>query len=207
MTDPQWLRWGRALRSLAQAGLAYNDNPFDRERYTAIRDLSAEMMATCAGMDLAPVQEMFAAQEGYETPKIDVRGAVFRDDRLLLVRELSDGGRWTLPGGWADINEPPSRAVEREVWEESGYKAKATKLLMLYDRSLHGHPSHAFTVYKLFFLCEWLGGAPTDSHETGEATFFAEDVIPELSVSRVTVEEISHLFAHHRHPEWPTDFD
>ncbi len=207
MTDPQWLRWGRALRSLAQAGLAYNDNPYDRERYLAIRDLSAEMMATCAGVDPGPVLEMFAAQEGYETPKIDVRGVVFRDARLLLVRELSDGGRWTLPGGWADINEPPSRAVEREVWEESGYDVHAAKLLMLYDRSLHGHPPHAFTIYKLFFLCELLGGEPADSHETGEATFFAENAIPELSIGRTTIEEISRLFAHHGHLDWPTDFD
>jgi len=207
MNDPQWLRWAREVRALAQAGLTYSDSPFDQERYTALRDLAAEMAATCAEVDPAMVQELFAAQVGYETPKVDVRGVVFRDDELLLVRELGDGGRWTLPGGWADINEPPSKAVEREVWEESGYETRATKLLMLYDRSLHGHPPHPFTIYKLFFLCELCGGAPMDSHETGEATFFAEDAIPELSISRITPEEIVHLFEHRRHPEWPTDFD
>lgn len=207
MQDLQWLRWGRALRALAQAGLTYSENPYDQERYLAVRELAAEMMATCAAVEPAEVQELFASQVGYETPKVDVRGVVFRDGKLLLVRELSDGGRWTLPGGWADINEPPSRAVEREVWEESGYEVQVTKLLMLYDRDLHGHPPHAFSIYKLFFLCELLGGESTDSHETEEATFFAEDAIPELSISRITSEEIVRLFDHYRHPDWPTDFD
>ncbi len=205
--DPQWLKWARALRALAQAGLTYSENPFDRERYAAIRDIAAEITATSAGVDLAEVRDLFAAQVGYETPKVDVRGVVFREDKLLLVRELSDGGRWTLPGGWADINEVPSKAVEREVWEESGYRTRAYKLLMLYDRSRHGHPPHPFTIYKLFFLCELLEGEPMDSHETSDATFFAEHAIPELSVSRTTPEEIVRVFEHHRHLDWPTDFD
>ena len=208
MADPQWLRWARALRALAQAGLSYCENPFDLERYEAIRDIAAEMMvAGTDDIELAPVQTLFAEQVGYETPKVDVRGVVFQDDKLLLVQELSDGGRWTLPGGWADVNEPPSLAVEREVWEESGYRTRAVKLLMLYDRSLHGHPPHEFSIYKLFFLCELLGGEAADSHETSGAAFFAEDAIPELSTSRLTVEEVVRLFEHHRHPEWSTDFD
>lgn len=207
MPNPQWLTWARALRALAQAGLTYTENPFDQERYVAIQEIAAEMMAEGAETDLTTVRDLFAEQAGYETPKIDVRGVVFRDDKLLLVRELQDGGRWTLPGGWADIQEPPSQAVEREVWEESGYETRATKLLLLYDRDRHGHPPHAFSIYKLFFLCELLGGAPVDSHETGGADFFAEDAIPELSIGRVTPEEIARLFEHHRHPEWPTEFD
>ncbi|MBN1878353.1 MAG: NUDIX hydrolase [Anaerolineae bacterium] len=207
MTEPQWLIWTRALRALAQAGLTYNENPYDRERYEAIRDIAAEMAAAGADVDLPQVRDLFTGQTGYETPKVDVRGVVFQDDKLLLVQELSDGGRWTLPGGWADINEPPSTAVEREVWEESGYQTHATKLLLLYDRSLHGHPPHPFHIYKLFFLCELMGGAPTDSHETSGAAFFAEDAIPDLSISRTTPEEISRLFEHHRHPEWATEFD
>ncbi|HNT76813.1 MAG TPA: NUDIX hydrolase [Anaerolineae bacterium] len=207
MPNPQWLTWARALRALAQAGLTYTENPFDKERYVAIQEIAAEMMATGAEADLTTVHDLFAEQAGYETPKVDVRGVVFRDDRLLLVRELQDGGRWTLPGGWADINEPPSTAVAREVWEESGYETRAVKLLLLYDRDRHGHPPHAFSIYKLFFLCELLGGEPSDSHETGGADFFAEDAIPDLSISRVTPKEIARLFEHHRHPEWPTEFD
>ena len=147
-------------------------------------------------------------EEGYATPKVDVRGVTFRDDRILLVRELLDGGRWTLPGGWADVNDRPSEAVEREVWEESGYRVRATKLLAVYDRRFHGHqPPHPHGIYKLFFLCDLLGGEPTASVETADAAFFAEDEIPELSISRTTRPQLQRCFAHHRNPSLPTDFD
>ncbi len=205
--EPKWLEWGRALRALAQAGLTYTENPFDRERYHEIQKIAAEIMATYADEDLPMVRDLFARAVGYETPKMDVRGVVFRDDKILLVRELLDEGRWTLPGGWADVNETPGEAVVREVLEESGYRTRAVKLLALHDRSRHGHPPISSYIYKLFFLCELLGGAPADSVETGEATFFAEDAIPELSISRVTPAQIARLFEHHRHPEWPTEFD
>ncbi len=203
-----WLHWVMALRSLAQAGLTYAEGPFDLERYAEIQSIAAEMAAALSGAEIGMVRELFAGAEGYETPKVDVRGVVFRGDELLLVRELSDGGRWTLPGGWADVNDRPSEAVEREVYEESGYRVRATKLLAVHDRRLHGpRPPIPWGVYKLFFACELLGGAPASSIETGGAAFFAEHAIPELSAARVTPEEIARLFAHHRHPERPTDFD
>jgi ADP-ribose pyrophosphatase YjhB (NUDIX family) len=154
------------------------------------------------------IYALFAGAKGYETPKVDVRGVVFRDDRILLVRELLDGGRWTLPGGWADVDDRPSEAVEREVWEESGYRVQAQKLLAVYDRRLHGHtPPSSWGIYKLFFLCSLIGGQPSASIETADAAFFAEGEIPELSLGRVTPVEIQRLFEHHRHPSWPTDFD
>ncbi|MBN1247246.1 MAG: NUDIX hydrolase [Anaerolineae bacterium] len=206
--EPHWLRWAKALRSLAQAGLTYSESPFDHDRYTHVLAIAAEMTADHTGADYADVQQRFVDAEGYETPKIDVRGVVFRDGRVLLVRELLDGGRWTLPGGWADVSDRPSQAVEREVWEESGYRVRATKVLAVYDRRLHGHtPFHLWGIYKLFFGCELLGGEPSASIETSGAAFFGEDEIPELSLGRVTPEEITRLFEHHRHPDWPTDFD
>lgn len=205
--EPQWLEWARRLQSLAQAGLAYTEGPFDRERYEALRDLAAEIVAAGSETELPVVRDLFKAEQGYLTPKVDVRGVVFQDDRVLLVRELLDGGRWTLPGGWADVTDSPREAVEREVWEESGYRARAVKLLAVYDRRRHGHPPHLFTIYKFFFLCEITGGAPATSLETAGATFFAEDALPELSLGRVTPSELTRLFEHHRHPEWPTDFD
>jgi ADP-ribose pyrophosphatase YjhB (NUDIX family) len=131
---------------------------------------------------------------------------VFQGDKILLTRELADGG-WTLPGGWVDVNDRPGSAVEREVLEETGYEVKAVKLLALYDRNLHGHPAYIFHLYKLFFLCEFIGGEAVDSIETAGAQFFAEDEIPPLSVSRTTPEVLARMFAHHCHPEWPTDFD
>ncbi len=206
--DPQWLQWARALQALAQTGLTFSENHYDRERYEAVHIIAAEMMAAGSGMPVQRIRAMFEAQTGYATPKVDVRGVVFRDDGILLVKELADGGRWTLPGGWADVNEPPSIACTREVLEESGYQTCAVKLLAVYDRSIQGHmPPHPLHVYKLFFRCEISGGEATTSTETGGARFFREGEIPDLSVSRTTPAQIARLFEHYRHPQWPTDFD
>jgi ADP-ribose pyrophosphatase YjhB (NUDIX family) len=203
----QWLTWARRLQAIAQTGLAYPKDPFDVERFHQVSEVAAEMMAVHAGADVGDVRELFAMQAGHATPKVDVRGVVFRDDGILLVRELADGGRWTLPGGWADPGESPSDATVREVWEETGYQTRAVKLLALLDRNKHPHPSSAFDTYKLFFLCELVGGAAADSVETAGAAFFREDELPELSLARVLPEQLQRFFAHHRHPEWPTDFD
>jgi ADP-ribose pyrophosphatase YjhB (NUDIX family) len=203
---PQWLDWARRLQAIAQNGLTYSDNHYDRERYEAVRDVAAEMMSAQSDAELASIGDLFAQQVGAATPKVDVRAAVFRDDAILLVQERSDG-LWTLPGGWADVNEPPSRAIEREVYEESGYRTRAIKLLAFYDRDLHGHPPYPFHVYKLFFRCELEGGTAAPSHETEDVAFFAEDTLPALSLTRVTAAQIARLFEHYRHPDWPTDFD
>jgi ADP-ribose pyrophosphatase YjhB (NUDIX family) len=205
--NPKWLEWARRLQALAQNGLAYAQTPFDRERYEAVRQVAEEIMSGHSSLDLGQVRALFAVDSGYATPKVDVRAAVFKNDRILLVKERVDG-KWTLPGGWADVNEPPSEAIEREVLEEAGYRAKAVKLLAVYDREKHGHsPPHPYHVYKLFFLCELLGGAPTTSIETDGVDFYPENGIPELSVARTTAKQIARFFEHHRHPDWPTDFD
>lgn len=202
-----WLEWARKIQSLAQSGLTYSTNAFDLERYHMLLALSAEMTAQGGELDIETVQTVFADQAGYTTPKVDVRGAIFRDDRLLLVREMLDGGRWTLPGGWADSGETPRQAVEREVWEETGYEVHATKLAAVLDRDTQGHPAYFFTVYKFFFLCEITGGGPVQSIETGESAFFAENELPELSIPRVTETELRLLFRHHREADIPTGFD
>jgi ADP-ribose pyrophosphatase YjhB (NUDIX family) len=207
-SDVTWLAWVKRLRSIAQAGLTYAESPFDRERYEQILALAAEIAAAKTGSEGEKILTLFAEARGYETPKVDVRGIVFLEDRVLLVRELMDEGRWTLPGGWADVNDRPGEAVEREVWEESGYRVRAAKLLAVYDRRLHGHiPPAAYGIYKLFFQCDLVGGTPATSIETSGAAFFAEDEIPELSLGRVTPQELVRFFGHLRHPEWATDFD
>lgn len=205
----EWLAWAQRLQAIAQNGLTYAESPFDIERYEQIRQIAAEMMAAYTDTDPTYILDLFRSETGYATPKIDVRAAVFKDDKILLVRERLDNGRWTLPGGWIDVGEPPSVAVVREVYEESGYETRAVKLLAVYDRAhpRHGHPPFHHYTYKLFFHCELLGGAPKESHETEEATFFGEDEIPELSVGRVVPSQIRRLFEHYRHPEWQTDFD
>jgi ADP-ribose pyrophosphatase YjhB (NUDIX family) len=172
-----------------------------------VREIAAEMMAEQSEWAAQPIRDLFADQAGYATPKVDVRGVVFDlDGEILLVKERRDG-RWTRPGGWADVNDSPAEATEREVREESGYRARAVKLLACYDRHKHAHPPYAFHIYKLFFLCELEGGAPATSIETADVGFFFEDEIPPLSLPRVTPAQIARFFEHHRHPEWATDFD
>lgn len=204
--DPQWLVWARTLQAHAQNGLHYAQDPFDQERYAGVQRVAVEMMAAHTGVQESAIEGLLGQQAGYATPKVDVRCAAFEDDRILLVRERSDG-LWTLPGGWADVNESPAESAERELWEESGYRGKATKLLAVWDRSRHGHPPHAFYIYKLVFRCDLIGGAAQHSIETDGVDFFSQDALPQLSVGRVTEKQIDRLFEQMRHPDLPADFD
>ncbi len=168
------------------------------------------MMARGHAAEEDRLLELFEGEQGYATPKIDVRGAVFdAEDRLLMVRETADDGRWTLPGGWADVNQTASECVLREIDEESGYRARVIKLALLQDRARQGHrPSGPFSIYKLFFLCAVIGGAARGSLETSEVRFFAEPDLPtELSTGRTLPHQLARLFAHHRAPDLPTEFD
>lgn len=207
--DPSWLDWAKRLQAIGQNGLTYNDNGFDVERYEAVRQVAAEIMAAGFGRPVEAIRGLFETQSGYATPKVDVRAVVIRDNRLLLVKETEDG-RWTLPGGWADVCETPGTAVAREVREEAGYDVQVKKLLAVLDRSKHPHaPPFPFHVYKMFFRCEIVGDRQVRAlgGETAGADWFAEDALPELSVSRVTAGQVARVFEHHRHPDWPTDFD
>jgi ADP-ribose pyrophosphatase YjhB (NUDIX family) len=202
----KWIEWAQRLQAISQTGLTFTKNPFEQERYEQVREIATEIMADHSEWSIDPIRDLFADQAGYATPKVDVRGVVFQDEAILLVKERADG-RWTLPGGWADVNDSPAEATVREVYEESGYRARAIKLLACYDRNKHGHPPFAFHIYKLFFRCELLGGAPTSSTETDGVGWFREEEIPQLSLPRVTPAQVKRFFDHLRHPEWPTDFD
>jgi ADP-ribose pyrophosphatase YjhB (NUDIX family) len=206
MKQPTWLDWAKRLQAIAQSGLTYSSNQYDIDRYEAVREIAAEMMATGSGSPIAPIRDLFAGQTGYATPKVDTRACVFREDRILLVQEIADCA-WALPGGWADVGESPADAVVREVREESGYETRAVKLFAVYDRNRHGHPPFPFHAYKLFFQCELVGGAPALSDETSGVDWFAEDRLPALSTTRVTAAQIHRFFEHYRNPQWPTDFD
>ena len=206
MSNPKWLEWAQMLQAQAQNGLTYTKSPFDAQRYEAIKEVAAEILATYAQVEMPVIRDLFDSHAGYVTPKVDIRGVAFRDDNILLVKELSDGG-WTLPGGWVDINESPSEAVEREVREESGFEVKATRLMALYDRNKHGHPAYVHHLYKIYFQCEIIGGEPKDSIETAEAAFFPEENIPSLSIARTTPDVLSRLFEIYRNPERQADFD
>ena len=208
MTEPAWLVWARELQAIAQTGLAFATSAYDRERYTAIRSLAARIMGTHSNIDFVRIERLFTEQTGYATPKVDVRGAVIEDGRILLVREIEDFGRWTIPGGWADVNQSPSESVIRELREEAGLEVRVRKLAAVYDRARQGHPPHPFNVYRLFFICDVVGGAPKAGLETSEVAFFGEHEIPEdLSTERILPHQIRRMFEHAQDKDLPTDFD
>ncbi len=204
--DPAWLDWTKRLQAIAQTGLTYTDDVYDTERYEQLRTIVAEIIASYTDADLRRVEGLLAKESGHATPKVDVRGVVFRDDRILLVRQRGEG-QWSLPGGWADVGESPSEGVVREICEESGFQTRASKLLAVQDRDRHGHTPLPFYVYRLVFLCDIVGGDAATSAETDAVDFFLETQLPELSIGRVTEKQIARLFEHHRHPDWPADFD
>ena len=201
---PRWLRWIKRLQAIAQDGLTYSRDDYDLGRYEQIRELASEMLAAHSTGTLEEARELLALETGPATPKVDVRAAVFEDDRILLVKE-PDG--WSVPGGWADVGESPSEAAARETLEESGYNVKTVRLLAAYDRDRRGHPPMAYHVYKLVYLCEIQDQEPDSDVDTEGARFFGEAEIPELSVTRVTRAQISRFFEQHRDPHLPPDFD
>jgi len=208
--EPDWLLWAREIQATAQTGLAFTKDPYDRERYEALTALAARMLASRTDGRSEDFAALFAAQSGYATPKIDVRGAVFDDEgRILMVREVMDHNRWTLPGGWADVSQTPAQSVVREVFEETGFRARAVKLAAAWDHAAQGHqPPSLYSIVKHFFLCEVTGGAAQTSLETSEVRFFAENEIPaDLSLGRILPRQIARMFAHWRDRALPTDFD
>jgi ADP-ribose pyrophosphatase YjhB (NUDIX family) len=199
-----WLQWIKRLQAIAQDGLTYSNDDYDLGRYEQLRELAAEMLAAHSTGTLEEVRKLLALETGPATPKVDVRAVVFREGRILLVKEL-DG--WSVPGGWADVGESPSETAARETLEESGYSVRPVRLLAAYDRDRRGHPPMAYHVYKLVYLCELLDDEPLASVDTEGARYFGEGEIPELSVTRVTRTQISRFFEQHRDPTLPTDFD
>jgi ADP-ribose pyrophosphatase YjhB (NUDIX family) len=205
--EPRWLPIARELRAIAQVGLAFSAAGFDRQRYERIRELAALLLAQGSAADYESIVELLRQEKGYATPKVDVRGAAFVDGRVLMVREVSDG-KWTLPGGWADVNQSAAECVVREIAEESGFNAQARKLAAVYDYQKSGHPPHHIdSIYKMFFICEICGGAARASDETSEVAFFPRGDLPPLSLGRTTAAQIERMFQHHERPDLATDFD
>ena len=198
--------WAREIQALAQTGHHYAQDEYQRARCIRLMEIAAEMMSDQTGIDSPALFKAFSAQIGYATPKIDVRAAVFRDKRLLLVRERLDGG-WTMPGGWADVGDVPSIAAERETLEESGFQVKARRLVGVYDAN-RSHPLEVFHAFKIIFLCDILDGEARPSDETSEAAFFGPGEIPEnLSGERTTPRHIRDVFKILENPDSPVFFD
>ena len=201
----QWLIWAQEIFSLSQSGLTYSENPYDIERYKRLQEITAEIIASQSKVSKESVLDSFSMQAGYITPKIDVRGAVIQDGKILLIQERADH-RWAMPGGWADLGNPPASVAEREVWEESGYRVKAEKVVAVLDAN-RIEPMEFYHAYKIIFLCRLLDGEPRTSHETLAVDFFDPNHLPPLSSYRTNEDMLREVFAHVENPNRPTAFD
>jgi ADP-ribose pyrophosphatase YjhB (NUDIX family) len=208
MNERSLLELARRLHALGRTGLHFCAGEYDRERYGEVERIAAELLASGSGTTPPRLLGEWAAEPGYVTPKIEVRGAVFReaDASVLLVRETQDG-LWTLPGGWADVNDSPSGAIRREIEQEAGFRARVVKLAALYDRNAHGHTPSIYHSWKAFFVCEIEGGHARGSYETDAVDYFALDALPPMSLGRCTPQQVERMYQHWRRPDLPADFD
>ncbi|MBN8209683.1 NUDIX hydrolase N-terminal domain-containing protein [Bacillus sp. NTK071] len=204
--EEKWLAWAKQIQSIAQAGLTYTRDDYDYERYIELRQLSAEILETYTEYDMKTIQELFTNETGYQTPKVDIRAAVIKDGKILLVKEKADG-KWSIPGGWGDVGFSPAEVAVKEVEEESGYLVEAKRLLAVLDHKHHPHPPSPYHIYKMIIGCELVGGNATDSIETSDCDFFSLDNLPPLSDGRITESQITMLFRLHDNPSMPTVFD
>lgn len=191
---PKWLEWAKELQAIAQTGLTYSKDRFDIERFERIREMSIEITAEYTDLPTEKLKDLFASEDGYQTPKVDVRVAVFAEDKILMVKERSDGN-WTLPGGWADIDKSISETAEIEVLQEATVVAQAERIVAILDRSRHDHPLTPYSIYKVFVqaACNDVREFNANS-ETLERNFFAHDALPDLSVERVNSAQIAMCF-------------
>ena len=203
---PRWLEWAREIQAIAQSGAHFAENDYQRERFRRLSQIAAEIFSEHTTLDYPVLADAFCAQVGYATPRVDVRAAVFQDGKLLLVRERQDGG-WTLPGGWADVGELPSKAAERETWEEAGFHVRAQRVVGVYDANRVG-PLEVFHAVKLVYLCDLIGGESRTSGETSAVCFYSLNDIPTvLSGERTKPRHIADAIAALNDPSRPTVFD
>lgn len=203
--NEKWLQWAVKLQSIAQAGLYYGKDKFDLERYEQIRDIAAEMISYKSEIPVEKVKDLFCNEIGYQTPKLDTRAAVFKEDRILLVRE-SDG-RWSLPGGWVDAGLSVKENAEKEVLEEAGLTVAARRIIAVQDRDKHNLPVYAYKVCKVFVECEYLSGEFAPNLETIASGYFGMDELPELATEKNNEEQVHMCFGARGAEHWETVFD
>jgi ADP-ribose pyrophosphatase YjhB (NUDIX family) len=203
--SPKWIEWAREIFSLSQSGITYSGNQYDIERYKRLQEITAEMIESQSEISRESVLDSFSMQAGYITPKVDVRGAVVHEGKILLIQERADGN-WAMPGGWADLGNSPASVAEREVWEESGFHVKAEKVVAVLDAN-RIEPFEFYHAYKIIFLCRLLEGEPRTSYETLAVDFFDIDHLPSLSIYRTDEDMLREVFAHVADPSRRTAFD
>ncbi|OKZ75458.1 MAG: ADP-ribose pyrophosphatase [Clostridium sp. 26_22] len=202
----KWLKWAIEIQSLAQAGLTYTDNVYDIERYERLREIAAEIIEEKSNISLEKVKDLFCNENGYQTPKIDTRAAIFKDDKILLTHE--NNGTWSLPGGWCDVLESVASNTIKEVKEETGLDVETIKIIAVQDRNKHNKPIYAYGVCKIFVLCNVIGGEFIENIETTEIKYFSLDEIPNnLAEEKTNNEQIEMCFKAYKDEKWQTQFD
>lgn len=203
--DEKWLKWAVELQALAQAGLYYTKDKYDEERFGRIREIAAEMIAHKTEIPLDKVRDLFCCETGYQTPKLDTRAAVFQEDKILLVQE--NDGKWSLPGGWCDVDRSVKENVVKEVKEEAGLDVIAGRVIAVQDRDKHNRPVHAYKICKVFVLCELVGGQFEENLETVASGYFGLEELPDISEDKNTREQIEMCFEAYRAKHWETWLD
>ena len=202
----KWLKWAIEIQSLAQSGLAYTNNVYDIERYERLREISAEMLAEKTDLSIEKVKDLFCNETGYQTPKIDTRAAVFKDNKILLTHE--NNGTWSLPGGWCDVLESVKSNTIKEVKEETGLDVNTIKVIAIQDRNKHNKPIYAYGVCKVFILCDIVGGEFKENIETTEIKYFSLNELPSnLAIEKTNKEQIEMCFKAYKDKNWQTQFD
>jgi phosphohydrolase len=199
------LKWAIELQSLAQAGLYYGKDIYDIERFQRIREIASEMVAEKSGLSLEKVNDLFCCETGYQTPKLDTRAAIFQEDKILLVQERN--GKWSLPGGWVDVDYSIKENTIKEVWEEAGLEVSADRIIAIEDRDKHNKPEYIYKVCKVFVLCTVKGGEFKKNIETLQSGYFSLDELPELSEDKNSREQIEMCFEAYKNPDWKVFFD
>lgn len=200
-----WLKWAMEIQAIAQAGLAYTDGVYDRERYERLREISAEMLSKKTELSLDKVKDLFCNEKGYQTPKIDTRGVIFKKNKILLTHE--NDGTWSLPGGWCDVLQSVASNTIKEVKEETGLDVKPNRIIAVQDRNKHNKPIFAYGICKIFVLCDLLGGEFVPNIETTEIGYFSLDSLPNVSEDKSNKEQIRMCFEAYKNENWKVKFD
>lgn len=204
--NTKWLEWATRLQSIAQSGLTFGENQYDLDRYQQIRDLSVEILHEYTDLKHEKIRNLFAGETGYQTPKVDIRAAVFKDDKILLVKEKIDG-KWSLPGGWADVNTSVSESAVRECQEEAGAEVKPKRVIAIHHANKQNNFIYPFTIYKIIIECDLLNYCFEENSETLGSGFFSLDNLPELSVERNNLYQINLCFEAKNHKLFEPVFD
>ncbi|MDR1831388.1 MAG: NUDIX hydrolase [Fusobacteriaceae bacterium] len=192
--DPLWLTWAKKLQSVAQSGLAYSDNPYDRDRYEQIREICVDILSRYTEAGEEKIRTLFASEDGYQTPKVDVRAAIFKGNEILLIREKIDG-KWAMPGGWADVDLSIRDNIAKEAREEAGCEIKIRRMVAVLDRQRHVRDAFPFSVYKIIVECDYVGQHFEKNTETSAYGFFTLDNLPTLSEGRTNRKQLELCFA------------